>query len=54
MLWQRKGIPIEGFLEWPRKKKIVYIASELLEMESPVNSANQLIKALSKVKGGKH
>lgn len=36
VLWQRHNLPMEVFLEWPYRKQIAYIASEVLEGESPV------------------
>ena len=40
VLWQRHGVPMDVYLAWPRLKQAAYIASELLEGESPVRQAN--------------
>ena len=36
VLWQRHNLPIEEFLDWPWQKRLVYIASESIELENPV------------------
>jgi len=35
LLWQRHNLRMEEFLEFPRDKKLAYIASEMLEQEDP-------------------
>lgn len=51
VLWQRKGIPFEEWVEKSHNEKIVYIASEQLEIEAPVSSINRLAKAYIKTSG---
>ena len=41
---------MEVFEKMPRKMKILYIASELREMESPVDTINILAKAFGESK----
>jgi hypothetical protein len=36
VMWQRHGISIEVFLDWSKRKRLAYIASELIEDENPV------------------
>ena len=36
IMWQRHGVPIEDYLDWPRHKKLMYIACEQLENTDPV------------------
>lgn len=48
MLWQRKGISLEDWAAKPYRIKLAYIASEQLEIERPVLSANKLAKAYLK------
>ena len=48
MLWQRKGIPFEEWVEKSHNEKILYIASEKLEMDAPVSSIDRLAKVYIK------
>ena len=42
ILWQKHNLPMEEFLDFPRKKKLAYIASEILENEDPVRTDSVL------------
>ena len=46
LLWQRHGLRVEEFLDMPHRQKLVYIASEICEMENPVRLDNLYLKAL--------
>jgi len=35
VMWQNHNVPIEDFLDWPRRKKLAYIASEVLAVKNP-------------------
>ena len=48
VMWQRHGIPIEEYLDWPLRKKITYIACEQLENSDPV----RIYPAILMKKGG--
>jgi hypothetical protein len=41
VLWQSHGVPIEVFLDWPRRKKLVYIASQSLAAEESAKQARE-------------
>ena len=36
VMWQRHGIAMEEYLDWPVSKKLLYIACEQLESMDPV------------------
>lgn len=44
VLWQRHGLRMEEFEKMDIYKKLAYIASELVEDESPVKSINRFLK----------
>lgn len=48
MLWQRKRLPFEEWVEKSHSEKLLYIASEQLEMEAPVSSIDKLAKVYIK------
>lgn len=46
IMWQRHGIRIEEWGEMERNQKDAYIASEQLEMETPINGVNRIVMGL--------
>lgn len=48
ILWQKKGLRMEEFADMPKNVQLAYIASEQLEMNSPVNSNDRLAKVYIK------
>lgn len=50
LLWQKHGIRFEEFAGMERELRLIYMASEQLERESPVNSLNRLAKVYIKTK----
>ena len=53
MLWQRKGVTLNTFLNMSPREQACYIASESIELESPVTSGGRFEKAMLKsTKGG--
>ena len=48
ILWQRKGMPFEEWVEKSHSEKMMYIASEQLEMQTPVSAMDRLAKVYIK------
>lgn len=48
LLWQRKRLRMEEFVEMPRNIQLAYIASEQLAIEHPMNSMDRLAKVYIK------
>ena len=48
IMWQRHGMRFDEWAEMDPKERLVYIASDKLEEESPVTSAGQIKKGLLK------
>ncbi|WP_283682675.1 hypothetical protein [Parablautia sp. Marseille-Q6255] len=52
ILWQRKGMPFEEWVEKSHSEKMMYIASEQLEMQTPVSAMDRLAKVYIKTARG--
>lgn len=50
VMWQNHGIRMEEWTEMPRNVQLAYIASELVERDTPQKSVNRLAKAFLKSK----
>lgn len=50
VLWQRRGLRIEEFMNMSFGLKCVYVASELLASKDPQNTLDALAKGLSRMK----
>lgn len=50
ILWQKRGIRMEEYIDMPRNVQLAYIASEQLEIEQPSESTDRLAKVYIKTK----
>ena len=54
ILWQRRGLRMEEFMSMSDDLKLVYMASELLANQQPINMTDVMVHSLSKLKFKKH
>lgn len=54
ILWQRRGLRMEEFMNMSDGLKLVYVASELLANQQPQNMTDIMVHSLSKLKIKKH
>lgn len=54
ILWQRRGLRMEEFMSMSDDLKLVYVASELLANQQPINMTDVMVHSLSKLKFKKH